>query len=421
MEKIKENFAAAVYLALTAVMYYSMKFVPSGITLAGFEFMYIYLLAIAVILVAAAAFLVNPQIPRAWLLSKYSVQMAVPYFISIFISLIIWVVNLSEPNVMIRGLFYCVYQMISVVFAAATLYLFGERGVLLHFGGLVLANLYAMAAAMASGGAGEFFRQFFELIRSNAMVTGEMMKQMEVLGFTYTFGMYIVYFIFYRKSHGIRDWAVAAASVFFFLLGYKRSAGLALLAAVLVGLIFRRLKENQAKAAIRLFGYLLVAVGFFYIWMVKTGLLEEITAAFGIETSGRNVMFEGLDPYYRFSPAFLGSGLGYVTKGLQTGEIVIGIDVTDVHNDFLRQFIEMGFWGYLLWLFSMFVWRIRFFANRSAKIGVMAFMIAVYCFFTYYTENTYNLFFANTGMALFMMCREFDKQEEEEKRILDQL
>ena len=51
----------------------------------------------------------------------------------------------------------------------------------------------------------------------------------------------------------------------------------------------------------------------------------------------------------------------------------------------------------------------------------MAFMIAVYCFFTYYTENTYNLFFANTGMALFMMCREFDKQEEEEKRILDQL
>ena len=87
-------------------------------------------------------------------------------------------------------------------------------------------------------------------------------------------------------------------------------------------------------------GGVLVTIGMFYIWLVRSGTLDILIAMFGVDTSGRNIVYDNLMDFYTFDPAFLGTGLGYITKSLQTGEIFLGIGVTDIHNDFLRQYVE---------------------------------------------------------------------------------
>ena len=101
---------------------------------------------------------------------------------------------------------------------------------------------------------------------------------------------------------------------------------------------------------------------------------------------------------------------------LQTGGLKLAVEVTDLHNDFLRQYIELGFVGYLLWLISMNVGRVRMFQKKNAELGAMALCMSVFWFCTYLTENTYNLFSANITMALLMAGWHFEDGIQTEKR-----
>lgn len=417
MEKLKKVILTGIYLVLAGVMYYSLQFEKNSIAMGGFNFMYFYLIGIAIIILGVGVFLVHPQVPRVWLLGKYSLELSLPYFISIFMSLIIWVVNFSAPNVMIRGIFYSGYQMLAVLVAASTLYIFGSKGILLNFVAIFLVNIYAMLKAMLEGGIIEFFRQFVALLSSGAVETGDLMVRMEMLGLTYACGMYILFILFARKMKTKADKFILGFAVLFFLLEFKRSGVLALTSALIVGLLLQKMSEEGKKKSLMIIGWILIIIGMVYIWMVKTGTLDMLTEMFQVETSGRNVVFENLDPYYTFDPFYLGTGLGYVTKMMQTGDLYLGINVSDLHNDFLRQYVEQGFWGYLVWLISMFVWRIRFFSKRDTKMGVLTFMIAVFCFGTYFSENTYYQYYSNVNMAMLMMGYAFEKQVEEEKRM----
>lgn len=403
---------------MASVMYYALQFENASVEFGGFNFMYFYLIGIGIIFLGALAFLANPQVDRLIVLTKYSVYISIPFLVSVFISLIIWVVNLAEPNVMIRGIFYSVYQIIAVMVAAVTLYFFGSKGIYLNLLAMVLTNMYAIIMTISQdGGIAEFFRQFGTLLSSGATDTGSMMLKIEMLGLTYSFGMYILYFLFAEKKKSYWKWFFIIACGFFFLVSFKRSAVLGLILALVIGIILHIPKNEGRRKLVFIGGIIFVVIGMGYIFVVKYGIWEMITEMFSIETSGRNIVFENLDPYYEFSPFYMGEGLGYVTKMLQTGNLFLGVNVTDLHNDFLRQYVEMGFWGYLLWIFSVFVWRIHYFTKRNVKLGVLAFINVIFCFGIYFTENAYFHYYTNINMSLLIMCYGFEEQLLQEKRI----
>lgn len=406
---------SVIYIILAGFMYYAFQMTPSSIALGGINIMFLYLFGIAIILLAAGYFLVRPEVARFWLLAKYSTALSVPYFISVFISLNIWVINLSEPNVMVRGTFYSVYQILAVLTAAATLYIFGSEGIYLNLTALILANGYVMIRTMRTGGAAEFFRQFLTLLQSGATETGDLMLVMEIVGLVYSFGMYILYILFCGKKKSLWPWLFLPVSVFFFLVGFKRSATIGLFFGILCGLVAKMAGKRGKRAWGMAVGGFLTIAGMAYIWLVRSGTLDVLISMFGVNTSGRDIVYDNLMDYYTFDPGFLGTGLGYITKSLQTGELFLGIGVTDVHNDFLRQYVEQGFWGYLVWLISMFIWRIYYFSKRNAMLGTMALINSVFCFCCYFTENIYFLFYANTCMALLMMSYAFEEMVEKER------
>ncbi len=418
-EKIRTGLLFTIYVVLAALMYNALNWNPLGVTIGGFTFMYMYLLGMGIIGIALLAFLINPQVPRAWLLVKYMLWLCMPYLLNVFISMIVWVLDLSAPNVIIRGTFFSVYQILAIMVAASTLYLFGDRGIEYHFIGLALASVITMVAAIRDGGVVEFISQFRTLIATVAMETGELMERMEETGHTYAFGMYIVYFILFNKGRK-RDVLALAVAVLFFIMEFKRSASMALIIALVVGLILRFARDGGRKALVSFGGLLLIIVGFVYVWMIKSGLYEMLTDMLGIDTMGRTVVYANAGSLYEFSPFYLGQGLGYVSKMIQTGELDLGIQgslLGDMHNDFLRQFIEQGFLGYLLWLLAMFVWRIRLFLSRNTTLGIIAFTITVFCYVTFFSENMYFLFYGNIPMAILIMGHHFEEQVEKEREI----
>lgn len=78
--------------------------------------------------------------------------------------MIVWLLDMSEPAVIVRGVFVAVYQIIAVLTAAATLYLFGEKGVFMDLAAMSLTYAIAAVRAVLQGGIGAFVEEFIRLM-----------------------------------------------------------------------------------------------------------------------------------------------------------------------------------------------------------------------------------------------------------------
>lgn len=130
--------------------------------------------------------------------------------------------------------------------------------------------------------------------------------------------------------------------------------------------------------------------------------LEEM----GIETSGRVKIYDEVDKYYEFSPEFLGNGIGFLTYQLNSND---NIEVVAVHNDFLQYFVDLGFWGYILWLASMTVIRVWYFGSKGyTDSAIITFALTVYLVIVSSTDNTVSYPLVTTTLAIIMIGHGFD-------------
>ena len=131
----------------------------------------------------------------------------------------------------------------------------------------------------------------------------------------------------------------------------------------------------------------------------------------GIETSGRVDIYNAVDKFYEFSPGFLGNGIGFLTYQLGTN---MNEGVSSVHNDFLQYFIDLGFWGYILWLAAMTLVRVCYF-GRNGRIdnAISTFALTLYLVIVSSTDNTMNYPLLTTVLAILMIGQGFDERVRE--------
>ena len=114
-----------------------------------------------------------------------------------------------------------------------------------------------------------------------------------------------------------------------------------------------------------------------------------------------------LDKFYEFNPGFLGNGIGFLTYQLNT---FMNVDVASVHNDFLQYFIDLGFWGYILWLASMTILRVCYFGkNGNIENAILAFSLTLYLVIVSSTDNTMNYPLLTGVLAMLMMGNSFSE------------
>ena len=395
-------------MAVAVLMYY---FLTEIINLGLFV---TYRHAFALVLFASAflAFLWKPNIARGVSSLKSNFVYCTPLIITIVVSLFIWFVGQVDTSVIARGLSgaFVYNNMISFTLAAvAFLYVFGEKGIWYNLIAILISNILMILTIIAQNGIGAFFSEFITLIVTFAGETGDIIVQAEIHELAFCLGAYLIYMLLKPKKD-IVFVILLGLSMFCFLTAFKRIGIIAIAVALALGWLLKFIAKFKKDTAMRLtviFSVILVVLLIGYIAIIKLDVFTILEKA-GIDTSGRVTIYNAVDKFYEFSPDFLGNGIGFLTYQLSTN---MNVGVSSVHNDFLQYFIDLGFWGYILWLLSMTLVRVCYFGKKGkVENGIIALALSIYLVIVSSTDNTMNYPLLTTVLAIIMIGHGFDEK-----------
>ena len=360
-----------------------------------------YACDVGVIALAVLYFLVTFMQKRLKVAGKLLWIWSVPYFGMALISLLIWILERAELNYILRGLINVSCAELNAIAVAAAIWMFGEKVVDYTFFGAVGAVALVAVRGIMDFGLGNFIGQYITLLITFADNTGKAMRFMEFHDLSQGLGLFLMYYIWtFRKTK--RHLILSVLSFVCFTLSLKRIDVLAIIAAIGIGWYLNRLTFVRRWYFIIAFEIALIVFAYVYLIIIKKGYYGIIMDRLGINTMTRDVLYEYYSNFFDFSPTFLGRGLRfiYVHAGLTddklylTRKIVIGVNVA--HNEYLTYFIELGFWGFIFWMWSNSWAKINSFRREFGWEGVtVTLMVVTYCFISYATDNTFFYFSIN--------------------------
>lgn len=412
-KKYVEIAGKAYFMAVAVLMYY---FITEVIQVGVFV---TYRHAFALVLFASAfvAFLVKPNIARGITSVKATVVYCLPLFVTIAASLFIWYEGQAATDVISRGLSgaFIYNNMISFTLASvAFLYIFGEKGMWYNLIAILISNILMLLTIIAQNGIGVFFSELVTLIVTFAGVTGDVIVKAEIHELAFCLGAYLIYMLMKPKK-SLVYFVLLGLTLFCFIAAFKRIGMIAIVVALALGWALKLLAKLKRDAAARLtviLTVLLVILLIGYVAIIKMDVFTLIEKA-GIDTSGRVVVYQAVDKFYEFNPAFLGNGIGFLTYQLST---FMNVGVSSVHNDFLQYFIDLGFWGYILWLISMTLIRVCYFgAKGKTENAVITLALTVYLVIVSSTDNTLNYPLLTTVLGILMIGHGYDEQVRKEE------
>lgn len=416
---VSKKVQTVYFVAITALMYYFLKkYIDLGIYIT-----YRHAFALLIIFSAFVSFLIKPNIPRAIVAVKSGLLMGVPTLVAITASLYIWVVDRTDMDIIFRGLSSTLIYMnlISAALAsAALLYIFGEKGIWYNLIALLISNLMMIVTIILDSSLSEYLKELWQLIITFAEEEGKVIGDAEIHELAFCTGTYVLYMLL-RPKKKLLFWLLFGGVLFCYLSAFKRIAMLAIVMALLLGWFLtwleKRGKETQASVFITVTMAAVIVFLLLYLVAVKFGVFELMEEA-GLDTSGRAYIYKSVDKYYDLSPLFHGHGIGFLTYQLNEK---IDIGVTAVHNDFLQFYVDLGFWGFLLWFYSMTFLRTSYFGRRGKlENKIVTFSILIYMIITSSTDNTLNYQLFNSTTAMIIIGHGFDERvREQEERLFD--
>lgn len=406
--KFVQTAGKAYFMAVAVLMYY---FLTEIINL-GLFVTYRHAFALVLAVSTFFAFLYKPNIARGVYSIKATFVYCVPLIITILVSLFIWFVGQVDTEVISRGLSgaFIYNNMLSFTLAAAAfLYIFGEKGIWYNLTAILASNILMLLTIMVQNGIGRFFSEFVTLVTTFAAETGDVIVQAEIHELAFCLGAYLVYMLLKPKKN-MAFFILLGLTSFCFLTAFKRIGIIAIAAALALGWLLNfiaKFKKDTASRLTVILSVILVLILIGYVAIIKLDVFALLEKA-GIETSGRADIYQEVDKFYEFSPEFLGNGIGFLTYQLSTNA---NLAVAAVHNDFLQYFIDLGFWGYILWLVSMTLVRVCYFgAKGKTDNAIITFALTVYLVIVSSTDNTINYPLLTTVLAIMMIGHGFDEK-----------
>ncbi|MBQ7039799.1 MAG: O-antigen ligase family protein, partial [Clostridia bacterium] len=292
--------------------------------------------------------------------------------------------------------------------AGALLYIFGSKGIWYNLVAILVANILMIVTIIAQNGLGNYLSEFVTLITTFAGVTGDIIVQAEIHELAFCLGAYLIYML-YKPKKSIVYFILLALSLFCFLSALKRIAIIAIVIALIFGYLLKfiaKYSKKTAKGLVIFFSLFVVALLIGYVALIKLDAFELLEKV-GINTSGRVEIYNAVDKFYEFNPGFLGNGIGFLTYQLNT---FMKVGVASVHNDFLQHFIDLGFWGYIIWLLSMTLVRVCYFGRRgNVDNAIISFILTLYLIIVSTTDNTMNYPLLTGVLAMIMMGNAYDE------------
>ena len=406
--KLVKKVGGVYFVLVAGLMYY---FITETINV-GLYITFRHAFALLLAASAIVSFLLKPNVARGVTLVKSSFVYSAPMAVTLGISLFIWFAGRVDVSVISRGLSGSIVytNMLSFTLAAtAFLYIFGEKGIWYNLIAILISNILMICIVILENGLIEFFSEFVTLIITFAGETGEIIVQAEIHELAFCLGAYLIYMLL-KPRKNIVFWVLLGLAGFCFLAAFKRigivAVGIALVLGWLLQFVAKFKKETATRLAVIL-SLVVVAVLIGYVAAIRMGVFELLEEA-GVETSGRAKIYKAVEKFYEFSPDFLGNGIGFLTYQLSTN---MKMGVSSVHNDFLQHYIDLGFWGYILWLTSMITFRVCYFGSKGkTDNAIIAFALSVYLVIVSSTDNTMNYPLMTTVLAIIMIGHGCDEE-----------
>ncbi|MBQ4517841.1 MAG: O-antigen ligase family protein [Clostridia bacterium] len=402
LAKAKEFY----FIVVAVMMYYFLNEYLD----VGLHITYRHIFALILAFSAILLFLYKPNIARGLTAFKEAVVYSIPLAVTTVVSLFIWFVQTVDVGVISRGLSssFIYANMLSFALAAgAMLYIFGKKGIWYNLIAILTANIFMLITIIIQHGLDNYLTEFITLITTFAGVTGDIIVQAEIHELAFCLGAYLIYML-YKPRKNIIFLILLFLSLFCFLSAFKRIGIIAIVIALAFGYLLKFIARFNQKTASRLMIALTVVVVLLligYIALIAGDAFELLEKA-GINTSGRVEIYNAVDEFYEFNPGFLGNGIGFLTYQLNT---FMNVGVASVHNDFLQHFVDLGFWGYIIWLISMTVLRVWYFGRKGrVESAILTFMLTLYLIIVSTTDNTMNYPLLTGVLALLMMGNGFD-------------
>ncbi len=403
-----------VYMVLATGMFFLQD---TYFSLGGMELSLKNPCALAILFLTLLNFTATVRLNRLMVLTRHTAVQALPCLIPLVFSSIIWVGTKAESATVANGVSMIFPQLLSVIVAGATVYLFGSKGIWYCLGAMCAANFISVLVVIYTGGLTEFLQEFYTLLITFSKETGPLMKQLETHDLTFAFGPFLLYILLHWKTskHPL-IWIVIVAC--FFLVGLKRIAFPALALGFMTASLLRLLPDMAAKQTALCMTIAMMLVSFTYIVGIRYGLFEYMEMNLGIDTKGRAELFANVAPYYDISFTYIGQGTGFerMVEWFSGVEYTIPLRTqTQIHNDFLRMYLNIGFVGYWIWLWSWLPARLNYWFRQGGKeTGCLFIGICVYCFVLYATDNTIYYPYTMIACALLPMACQIDAQEKVE-------
>ena len=416
MENNLINRAMKVYFVAAAVLMY--YFLVETINLGVFV-TYRHVFALVLFVSAAIGFLCKPNIARGVTMLKGTAAYCFPLLVIVLVSMWIWFARQVDTAVIFRGLsgqFFYSNMLSFTLAAAAFLYVFGEKGIWYNLLAILISNILSIGMIIIENGLGVFVSEFVTLIVTFAGETGDIIMQAEIHELAFCLGAYLIYMLLKPKKN-ITFYILLGLTVFCFFVAFKRIGIIAIAVALGIGWLLQlvaKLNKSTARNLTVILSVCLMLILIGYIAAIKLGVFTLLEKA-GVNTNGRAEIYGAVDKFYTFSPDFLGNGIGFLTYQLSTN---MQVGVSSVHNDFLQYFIDLGFWGYILWLASMTLVRVCYFGKKGkTDHAIITLALTVYLVIVSSTDNTMNYPLLTTVLGIIMIGHGFDEsvRKNEEK------
>lgn len=194
--------------------------------------------------------------------------------------------------------------------------------------------------------------------------------------YAFTFGLFSIYYVYKKR------WGFCMASLVLMYIADKRITILGVVVALAVmGLMW--IFRNNWKLALFIWGIVSVVVNL-YIYLIYSGTLDYFCRGIGINTNGRLKMYGRVTEWFGGKFLWFGEGLGVIEMLLNHWNIST---FSNLHNDLLKFYIELGMVGLVLFLAS---YGISFvIAGKHIGKSQMSFLLAasVYTMILFATDN----------------------------------
>lgn len=328
----------------------------------------------------------------------------------IFISIFIWILDLQSLPYIVKGVSKISYQFLNIAILCSAVYMFEEKAAKYTFIGIAAANLVIiLIGALKTGisaAAADFIANIVTFGSEEVTAYSDFIVDIEIHDITFVMGIYILYFLFFCPGEKHR-YLYALAALFFFFAGLKRIAFLSLFLGILYA-VFCMVLGPKGKARLLIgTGVLIVGFSFYYIIIIQNGSFTQFLLDHDIQLSGRERIYDYIAKFYEVKPSYMGKGYEYCVQLLRsminTSDQVIA--VTAIHNDILKMYVELGFWGFTWWSIFYFLYQTNWYISRCGeKVAVCFMTITIYMFITYMTDNTTFYFWSSMITRLVPMC-----------------